>query len=445
MPSTHLHRPTPPRRRRRRQPRPPRAEPPVHVGRRRAPGPQARAVAHRRGQAPRLQRLPRPDRPAHRQRRLRSPRRPARCRPAGSSTSPTGSSSCAPRPSRRPSTSTPSPPATWSAPRPLVSAAFHDEPAVEEMNALGLDITSVGNHEFDEGVDELLRLQNGGCHPTDGCQDGDGFAGADYPMLAANVVKKSNGKPILPAYKVQEGRRRRRRLRRHDPRGHAEHREPDRHHLGRTSSTRSRPPTSTPTSSRPRASTRWCCCCTRAASRRLRTTPRAPAPASAARSRTSWPASTRRTGSWSAVTPTSPTSATCPTAPASRRSSPAPRRPAAWSPTSPSPSTRPPASSPRPRRVNELVKNGVSDGDGAWLKDAAGNFVRNPDWIDPMAKLIADKYRTAVAPIANAIVGSITADITRTRHPGRRDPARRRDRRRDDGLLDLGRRPTSRS
>ena len=87
---------------------------------------------------------------------------------------------------------------------PLVSAAFHDEPSIEEMNALGLDITSVGNHEFDEGVDELLRMQKGGCHPTDGCQDGDGFAGADFPMLAANVVRKSNGKPILPAYKVRK-------------------------------------------------------------------------------------------------------------------------------------------------------------------------------------------------------------------------------------------------
>jgi 5'-nucleotidase len=86
---------------------------------------------------------------------------------------------------------------------PLVSAAFHDEPTIEAMNALGLDITSVGNHEFDEGVDELLRMQNGGCHPVDGCQDGDDFAGADFQFLAANVVKKSNGKPIFPAYKVR--------------------------------------------------------------------------------------------------------------------------------------------------------------------------------------------------------------------------------------------------
>ena len=87
---------------------------------------------------------------------------------------------------------------------PLVSAAFHDEPTVDEMNSLGLDVTSVGNHEFDEGVTELLRLQNGGCHPVDGCQDGDGFAGADYPILAANVVDKTTNRPILAPYTIEK-------------------------------------------------------------------------------------------------------------------------------------------------------------------------------------------------------------------------------------------------
>src|SRR6185436_789943 len=83
------------------------------------------------------------------------------------------------------------------------SAAFHDEPTIEALNALGLDISAVGNHEFDEGVDELLRIQNGGCHPVDGCQDGDDYAGAGFQYLAANVVYKNNGKPIFPAYKVR--------------------------------------------------------------------------------------------------------------------------------------------------------------------------------------------------------------------------------------------------
>ena len=55
------------------------------------------------------------------------------------------------------------------------------------MNSLGLDVTGVGNHEFDEGLQELLRMQNGGCHPVDGCQDGDPFGGALFRYLAANV------------------------------------------------------------------------------------------------------------------------------------------------------------------------------------------------------------------------------------------------------------------
>ena len=52
---------------------------------------------------------------------------------------------------------------------PLVSAIFHDEPTIEAMNLMGLDYNGVGNHEFDEGLDELLRMQDGGCHPVDGC------------------------------------------------------------------------------------------------------------------------------------------------------------------------------------------------------------------------------------------------------------------------------------
>ena len=80
---------------------------------------------------------------------------------------------------------------------PLVSAAFHDEPSIEVLNAIGLDISSVGNHEYDEGVKELERLQRGGCHPTDGCQDGDPFRGADFEYLAANVVNRNTGLPHL--------------------------------------------------------------------------------------------------------------------------------------------------------------------------------------------------------------------------------------------------------
>ncbi|MFE9171763.1 bifunctional metallophosphatase/5'-nucleotidase [Streptomyces kebangsaanensis] len=87
---------------------------------------------------------------------------------------------------------------------PLLSGLFHDEPTVEAMNKLGLDVTGVGNHEFDEGKDELLRLQNGGCHPADGCYaKGRKFKGADYPILSANVLNEKTGKPLLKPYTVQ--------------------------------------------------------------------------------------------------------------------------------------------------------------------------------------------------------------------------------------------------
>ncbi|MET7780624.1 bifunctional metallophosphatase/5'-nucleotidase [Streptomyces mirabilis] len=86
---------------------------------------------------------------------------------------------------------------------PLISGLFHDEPTIDALNKLDLDVTSVGNHEFDEGAKELGRLQNGGCHPTDGCYDKKAkFRGADFPYLAANVTDEKTGKPILKPYWV---------------------------------------------------------------------------------------------------------------------------------------------------------------------------------------------------------------------------------------------------
>src|SRR5689334_18319859 len=46
---------------------------------------------------------------------------------------------------------------------PFLSALFHDEPTIEALSLMGLEVAAVGNHEFDEGKDELLRMQNGGC------------------------------------------------------------------------------------------------------------------------------------------------------------------------------------------------------------------------------------------------------------------------------------------
>src|SRR3978361_1909429 len=64
---------------------------------------------------------------------------------------------------------------------PFLSAMFHDEPTIESMSMMGLEIASVGNHEFDEGRDELLRMQHGGCHPTDKCQGPHPFLRAKFP------------------------------------------------------------------------------------------------------------------------------------------------------------------------------------------------------------------------------------------------------------------------
>jgi 5'-nucleotidase len=94
---------------------------------------------------------------------------------------------------------------------PLLSAAFHDEPTIEALNALKLDATAVGNHEFDEGYKELLRMQNGGCiddgagaNNQNSCPDpAKPFEGADFPYLAANVKYAGTNQTILPAYTIK--------------------------------------------------------------------------------------------------------------------------------------------------------------------------------------------------------------------------------------------------
>ncbi len=86
---------------------------------------------------------------------------------------------------------------------PLLSALFHDEPAIAALDKIGLDLNAVGNHEFDQGALELLRMQNGGCHPIDGCRVGQ-FSGAKFKFLAANVIDKITGKTFFPAYQIRE-------------------------------------------------------------------------------------------------------------------------------------------------------------------------------------------------------------------------------------------------
>ncbi len=77
---------------------------------------------------------------------------------------------------------------------PLVSALFHDEPTISFLNSVGVAASAVGNHEFDDGVLELSRIQGGGCAP-EGCSPGAPFTGAKFPYLAANVTDTTGHLP----------------------------------------------------------------------------------------------------------------------------------------------------------------------------------------------------------------------------------------------------------
>ncbi len=301
---------------------------------------------------------------------------------------------------------------------PLLSAAFHDEPTIETLNLLKLDVTSVGNHEFDEGVTELLRMQNGGCHPTDGCQDGDPFVGADFPYLAANVVDKTTHKPILPAYttRVVQGVR-----------------------VGFIGMT-------------------------------LEGTPGIVNPAGITtvdfldevETANKYAAELEGKGVKAIVlllheggAQAAPPAVIDPSGCANFAGalvdivagldpefdlvvSGHTHRPYVCSlPNSEGDPIVATSAGTAGVLVTDIsatlskksddftsisaknvtVENGIKLADGSYQRDAQGNFVRNPARVDAATKLLLDKYRTAVAPLANRIVGSITADITRATSP----------------------------
>jgi 5'-nucleotidase len=306
---------------------------------------------------------------------------------------------------------------------PLVSAAFHDEPTIELMNLVGLDVTSVGNHEFDEGVTELRRLQLGGCHPTDGCQDGDGFAGADWPYLAANVVSKRTGLPILLPFDIKfvggvpvafvgmtlEGT-----PTIVNPAGISTVEFKDEVqtanlyakilsflgirslvlliHEGGLQNTGTTPadPSSCASFAGPITDI--------VAGLR----PEYGIVVSGHTHRFYSCALPNSSGANSVVTSagsfgTLVTDISFTVSRSTRRFATASAQ-------------------------NVIVENGIRNPDGSWARDAAGNFLRNPALVDPAAKTLADKYRSAVAPIANRIVGSITADISRDNQPNGESP-----------------------
>jgi len=88
---------------------------------------------------------------------------------------------------------------------PLISALFLDEPTIEAVNAMGIDFNAVGNHEFDKGTPELLRMRHGGCEKLtrlEPCQVNRQFPGANFEFLGANI-KKSDHQTLFPAYGIK--------------------------------------------------------------------------------------------------------------------------------------------------------------------------------------------------------------------------------------------------
>src|SRR6266702_2541990 len=93
---------------------------------------------------------------------------------------------------------------------PLANGLFFEEPVTIASNLMHVDFASVGNHEFDKGKEELLRIQNGGCRPVDGCTAApyrlangtttNVYPGADFQYLSANVVVDATGKTLFPAF-----------------------------------------------------------------------------------------------------------------------------------------------------------------------------------------------------------------------------------------------------
>ncbi len=97
---------------------------------------------------------------------------------------------------------------------PLISSWFHDEPTMLATNMFRFDVGTLGNHEFDEGGDELIRMLHGGQRtgPEAYKRDADGrlvntssadYPGSQYPYIAANTVDRE-GRLDLPPYLVIE-------------------------------------------------------------------------------------------------------------------------------------------------------------------------------------------------------------------------------------------------
>ncbi|MFB7140294.1 bifunctional metallophosphatase/5'-nucleotidase [Gottfriedia sp. NPDC056225] len=82
---------------------------------------------------------------------------------------------------------------------PPISSFLQDEPTIEVLNRMDFDYGTLGNHEFDRGVKEMMKLIYGGKNAKT-----EYFNGANFPYLCANVIDDQTGKTILPPYSIKK-------------------------------------------------------------------------------------------------------------------------------------------------------------------------------------------------------------------------------------------------
>lgn len=90
---------------------------------------------------------------------------------------------------------------------PVTSSLLRDEPSVLALSKMGMKFSALGNHEFDQGLKELQRMQKGGCDSNDAakaCKFQNPYPGASFHWLGANVVDKTTGNPVFSPYGIQE-------------------------------------------------------------------------------------------------------------------------------------------------------------------------------------------------------------------------------------------------
>lgn len=82
---------------------------------------------------------------------------------------------------------------------PPISSLLQDEPTMEYLDFLQFDVGTIGNHELDEGIDEMKRLQFGGFHPITGY-----FPGSKTPYISANIIDKKTNRHVFPPYLIKK-------------------------------------------------------------------------------------------------------------------------------------------------------------------------------------------------------------------------------------------------